>query len=51
VVHALLAVRGEFPGLEGRIDGAMERGRDVIWEKGLLRKEPSLCHGIFGNGL
>jgi len=23
---------------------------DLIWEKGLLRKGPGICHGIAGNG-
>jgi Lanthionine synthetase C-like protein len=37
--------------LQLRIDAAVERGRRKIWEKGLLRKEPNLCHGITGNML
>ncbi|KAJ5102209.1 hypothetical protein NUU61_004431 [Penicillium alfredii] len=37
--------------LQQRIDVAIERGRKEIWEKGLLRKEPNLCHGIVGNML
>ncbi|OKL62502.1 hypothetical protein UA08_02539 [Talaromyces atroroseus] len=39
------------PELQSRIESAVERGRREIWEKGLLRKEPNLCHGITGNML
>ncbi|KAK3182191.1 hypothetical protein K4F52_006560 [Lecanicillium sp. MT-2017a] len=28
-----------------------EKAEKVTWEYGLLRKEPSICHGIFGNAL
>lgn len=34
-----------------QIDIAVTRGRREVWEKGLLRKEPNLCHGIVGNML
>eukprot|EP01025_Chloroclados_australasicus_P032945 TRINITY_DN3346_c2_g1_i2.p4 TRINITY_DN3346_c2_g1~~TRINITY_DN3346_c2_g1_i2.p4 ORF type:complete len:121 (-),score=6.59 TRINITY_DN3346_c2_g1_i2:527-889(-) len=27
------------------------RAGDTIWERGLLKKGPGLCHGISGNGL
>jgi hypothetical protein len=37
--------------MQKRIDVAITRGRQEIWEKGLLAKEPSLCHGIVGNML
>lgn len=50
-VHSLLALRPHFPGLQQRIDLAIERGQQCIWEQGLLVKEPSLCHGILGNAL
>lgn len=50
-VVSLVAIRGYFPELGGDIDGAVERARECIWDKGLLRKEPSLCHGILGNAL
>lgn len=48
---SLVALRPYFPSLQQKIDVAIERGRQCIWEKGLLVKEPSLCHGIFGNAL
>ena len=34
-----------------RIDQAIGRGRRCIMSRGLLTKEPCLCHGISGNGL
>ena len=34
-----------------RIDRAIARGRRCIVSRGLLTKEPCLCHGITGNGL
>ena len=50
-IISLLALKQYFPGLSSRIDHAVEMGRACIWERGLLRKEPSLCHGILGNSL
>lgn len=50
-VVSLLSLRPHFPGLQSRIDEAIERGRECIWQEGLLKKEPNLCHGIFGNAL
>ncbi|KAM0322680.1 hypothetical protein ACHAQA_009270 [Verticillium albo-atrum] len=51
IVLSLLSLRPFFPALRERIDAAVEKGRAVTWERGLLRKEPSLCHGILGNAL
>lgn len=48
---SLVSLRQFFPGLQDRIDSAIEKGREVVWEKGLLIKEPCLCHGILGNAL
>ncbi|KAI9855408.1 MAG: hypothetical protein M1830_006466 [Pleopsidium flavum] len=50
-VISLASLRPYFPTLRGRIDTAITRGRDCIWERGLLTKEPCLCHGIAGNAL
>ena len=50
-VISLLALRAYFPALKARIDDAVGRARGCIWERGLLRKEPNLCHGILGNAL
>ncbi|KAH8909897.1 hypothetical protein BR93DRAFT_965966 [Coniochaeta sp. PMI_546] len=50
-VLSLLSLRQYFPSLQQKIDNAVQRGRECIWTWGLLRKEPSLCHGIVGNAL
>ena len=51
-VLSLLKIRPFVrPDLQERIDAAVELGRKEVWEKGLLRKEPNLCHGITGNML
>ncbi|KAL9027733.1 MAG: hypothetical protein Q9196_003790 [Gyalolechia fulgens] len=36
---------------QGKIDAAMVEARKCIWEKGLLTKEPNLCHGATANAL
>jgi hypothetical protein len=51
VVGSLVSIRKYFPNLKDRIDRAIARGRDCIQERGLLTKEPCLCHGITGNAL
>jgi hypothetical protein len=48
---SLLAIRQYFPALYIQIDEAIALGRKVIWERGLLTKEPNICHGITGNAL
>ncbi len=50
-VTSLVSLRPYFPDLQRRIDAAIEKGRRCIWERGLLTKEPCLCHGISGNAL
>ncbi|KAK2592848.1 hypothetical protein QQS21_009451 [Conoideocrella luteorostrata] len=51
-VISLLAMRPFLKvELQNRIDTAVELGRREVWQKGLLRKEPNLCHGIVGNML
>ncbi|KAK0726703.1 hypothetical protein B0T26DRAFT_671472 [Lasiosphaeria miniovina] len=37
--------------LRDKIDGAIDKGRKCIWSQGMLLKEPSLYHGLFGNAL
>ncbi|KAL8970986.1 MAG: hypothetical protein Q9183_001271 [Haloplaca sp. 2 TL-2023] len=37
--------------IQEAIDTAVAKARGCIWEKGLLTKEPSLCHGVTGNAL
>ncbi|KPM38777.1 hypothetical protein AK830_g7773 [Neonectria ditissima] len=50
-VYSLLSLRPYFPSLHEQIDTAVKKGQGLIWRHGLLTKEPSLCHGIFGNAL
>ncbi|KAF2151710.1 hypothetical protein K461DRAFT_294606 [Myriangium duriaei CBS 260.36] len=51
VVNCLVSIKHHFPNLADKIDAAIKRGRACIWERGLLTKEPCLCHGISGNAL
>lgn len=51
VVSSLLSIRAFFPDIADRIDKVVSRARACIWERGLLTKEPCLCHGITGNAL
>lgn len=51
-VISLKAIKEYFlPDLHERIDLACKMGESCIVEKGLLTKEPNLCHGITGNAL
>lgn len=50
-VYALQTLRPFYPELHDRIDQAVARGRETTWSRGLLVKEPNLCHGILGNAL
>jgi hypothetical protein len=45
-----LRSKGLFAELE-RMDDVIRKGAKAIWERGLLTKEPCLCHGITGNAL
>ncbi|OBT66846.1 hypothetical protein VE03_04031 [Pseudogymnoascus sp. 23342-1-I1] len=51
VLISLLAIRQYFPRLHEQIDKAIALGRKLTWERGLLTKEPNICHGITGNAL
>lgn len=46
VIISLLSIRQYFPNLKERIDKAIARGRACVLERGLLTKEPCLCHGM-----
>lgn len=48
---SLRVLRPYFPDLHQRIDEALIKAEEVIWTRGLLKKEPNICHGIFGNAL
>ena len=51
-VISLKAIQQYFPPeLQENIGIACKLAQKCIFEKGLLRKEPNLCHGITGNAL
>jgi hypothetical protein len=50
-ITSLLSLRPFFPSLQDKIDECIKKGRELIWKEGLLRKEPSICHGVLGNAL
>ena len=51
VVISLESIKQHFPKLKDRIETAIAKGRACVVERGLLTKEPCLCHGISGNAL
>ncbi|KAK4960650.1 hypothetical protein LTR28_005061 [Elasticomyces elasticus] len=52
VIVSLLSIRQYFSSaLQDKIDAAIRKGRACVLERGLLTKEPCLCHGISGNAL
>ena len=50
-IPSLIALRPYFPNLQSCIDNVIARGRQYVWEKGILTKRPCLCHGTTGNAL
>ena len=50
-VTCLESVKQYFPDLREEIEDALRMAKGDVWARGLLRKEPSLCHGIPGNAL
>lgn len=50
-LHSLVAIRPHFPNLHQHIDAAIEKAQQCVWIEGILRKQPSICHGLFGNAL
>ncbi|OAA75336.1 Lanthionine synthetase [Akanthomyces lecanii RCEF 1005] len=50
-VISLQALRPYYPHLSATLDRAVAKGIEITWTKGLLRKEPALCHGVLGNAL
>ncbi|KAI0150070.1 hypothetical protein F4776DRAFT_190942 [Hypoxylon sp. NC0597] len=40
-----------FPELRPKIEDVMKSAANDIWRRGLLTKQPCLCHGIAGNAL
>ncbi|ETS74293.1 hypothetical protein PFICI_14159 [Pestalotiopsis fici W106-1] len=50
-VQSLKSIRPLFPELDDEISRAITLGNELVWREGLLKKEPNLCHGAFGNCL
>lgn len=50
-IYSLESLLPYFPHLHEQIIQAISKAQHVVWRHGLLTKEPSLCHGIFGNAL
>lgn len=48
VVICLESIKQYFPNLKERIEKAINKARACIWQRGLLTKEPCLCHGMSG---
>ncbi|KAL8937014.1 MAG: hypothetical protein Q9216_004643 [Gyalolechia sp. 2 TL-2023] len=49
---SLPSIRQHFDNtIQGLIDVAVVEARRCVWEKGLLTKEPNLCHGATANAL
>ena len=54
IVTSLMSIRPVYshnPNLQAKIDRGIAKAQPAIWEKGLLTKEPCLCHGAAGNAL
>ena len=51
-LQSLLPIYQNYdPAFAKRMEEAIDRAQEVIWLKGLLRKESCLCHGAAGNML
>jgi lantibiotic modifying enzyme len=51
VVNSLVCIKKYFPNLEEKITRAIVKGRECVRERGLLTKEPCLCHGMYSRPL
>lgn len=45
VVASLVSIQEHFPQLKEKIEKAIAKGRECVLERGLLTKEPCICHG------
>jgi hypothetical protein len=50
-LNSLRSLLPHFPGLRREITSAIENAERCVLERGVLRKSPSLCHGLYGNAL
>ncbi|KAI1209289.1 uncharacterized protein F4807DRAFT_427868 [Annulohypoxylon truncatum] len=55
IIIALRSLLPHFPNnaaaMRDRVEAAMEEAEKDVWKRGLLTKNPCLCHGIAGNAL
>ncbi|KIW11012.1 hypothetical protein PV08_10311 [Exophiala spinifera] len=51
VVLSLRSLRPHLPRLREKIDSAIAAAQRDTWKRGVLVKDPCLCHGIAGNAL
>ncbi|KAI0441199.1 hypothetical protein F4803DRAFT_524526 [Xylaria telfairii] len=51
VVISLRTLLPYFPEISEKIKDVISKAQSDIWQRGLLSKEPCLCHGIAGNAL
>ncbi|KAI1874880.1 uncharacterized protein JN550_002309 [Neoarthrinium moseri] len=51
ILLSLRSLQPLFPRLQSKIQEAIEKAQGDIWERGVLRKAPSLCHGLASNAL
>lgn len=47
VIVCLESIKEYFPALGDKINRAIAKGRDCVLERGLLTKEPCICHGTY----
>ena len=45
IIISLNSIKEYFPSLKDRIEKAITKGRECVLERGLLTKEPCICHG------
>ena len=50
VCHLLLTAHRVWGGDTDKYITAARKAGDLVWERGLLKKGPGLCHGVAGNG-
>lgn len=54
IILSLHSIHPSFrtsPALQSRIGSAISSAQRAVWDRGLLKKTPGLCHGIAGNAL
>ena len=49
-LSTVIYARGDTVCRDEKYLAALRRAADLCWERGLLRKGPSICHGVAGTG-